>query len=120
MGTMAKCVVLLVDDDKRVLRAYSRRLKNVNVITASSVAEALEALSPCPDIVLTDYLMPGRNGLELLVEVEQRCPRARRFLTTGTVDLLPDWATQVAEEIFEKTSGQFNALLKRINAGQLH
>jgi CheY-like chemotaxis protein len=31
----------------------------VNVITAGSVAEALEALSPCPDIVLTDYLMPG-------------------------------------------------------------
>jgi DNA-binding NtrC family response regulator len=81
---MPKSVVLLVDDDKRVLRAFSRRLKNVTVITAGNVTEALAALLPCPDIVLTDYLMPGGTGLKLLEKVQQRCSGVRRSLMTGT------------------------------------
>jgi DNA-binding NtrC family response regulator len=116
---MAKSVVLLVDDDKRILRAYSRRLQNVTVITASSVTEALAALSPCPDVVLTDYSMPGGTGLELLVEVQRRCPRARRFLMTGATHLVPDEAARVAEQILDKTSTELGALLDRINAGKL-
>jgi DNA-binding NtrC family response regulator len=116
---MPKSVILVVDDDKRVLRAFSRRLKNVTVITAGNVTEAVAALSPCPDIVLTDYMMPGGTGLELLEEVQLRCPGARRFLMTGTVHLVPPDAALVADEVFEKTSTELRDLVHSINAGKI-
>jgi DNA-binding NtrC family response regulator len=116
---MANSLVVLVDDDKRILRSFSRRLSNVNLITASNVAEALAALSPCPDIVLTDYSMPGGTGLQLLEEVQLQCPRARRFLMTGTPQLLPAEAVLVADEVFDKTSTELRALLDNINAGKI-
>jgi DNA-binding NtrC family response regulator len=116
---MANSVVLLVDDDKLALSSFRRRLRNVAVITAGNVTEALAALSPCPDIVLTDFLMPGGTGLDLLAEVQRRCPRARRFLMSGATHLVPADAAQVAEEIFDKTSPELSALLDRINAGKL-
>jgi DNA-binding NtrC family response regulator len=116
---MANSLVVLVDDDKRVLRAFSRRLKNVTVITAGNVTEAVAALSPCPDIVLTDYSMPGGTGLELLEEVQLRCPGALRFLMTGTAHLLPDEAALVADEVFEKTSTELRDLVESINAGKI-
>jgi CheY-like chemotaxis protein len=118
---MANSVVLLVDDNKRILRAFCRQLRIVKVITAGSVdeaLEALEALSQCPDVVLTDYLMPpGRTGLELLAEVQRRCPRARRFLMSGTT--VPPAADQIAEEILVKGSSKLYDLLGRIDAGAL-
>jgi CheY-like chemotaxis protein len=106
---MAKSVVLLVDDDKLVLRALSRRLKNENLITAGNVTEALAVLSQCPDIVLTDYFLPGGTGLELLEEVQ---------LLTGTLQEVPDEAILVADEVFEKTSVELETLVGDINAGK--
>jgi response regulator RpfG family c-di-GMP phosphodiesterase len=119
MGTMAKCVVLLVDDDKLLLRALSRRLKNVNLITAGNVTEERAVLSQCPDIVLTDYSLPGGTGLELLEEVQLQCPRTRRFLMTGTLQQVPDEAILVADEVFEKTSVELETLVGDINAGKI-
>jgi DNA-binding NtrC family response regulator len=116
---MPKSVILVVDDDKRVLRAFSRRLKNVTVITAGNVTEAVAALSPCPDIVLTDYMMPGGTGLELLEEVQLRCPGTRRLLMTGTAHLVPADAAFVADEVFEKTSTELRDLVESINAGKI-
>jgi len=64
----AKPVVLLVDDDHDLLETTSALLEDdFEVITASNGEEALRrfALSD-PDVVCTDYDMPGMNGIELL------------------------------------------------------
>ncbi|MGD9507470.1 MAG: adenylate/guanylate cyclase domain-containing protein [Geminicoccaceae bacterium] len=64
--------ILVVDDDEhnRALLADILILAGHTVDTAASAAAALERLaaSPC-DIVLLDLLMPGMNGLELLLAI---------------------------------------------------
>lgn len=62
--------VLVVDDERLVLSVVMRMLRRAdfNVVTASNAEDAEEAFnaSSTPfDLVLTDIVMPGRDGVEL-------------------------------------------------------
>jgi two-component system, NtrC family, nitrogen regulation response regulator NtrX len=61
--------VLVVDDEPRV-RAMLRdclATEGVEVATAASGADALEVVPVFqPDVILTDMLMPGKSGVDLL------------------------------------------------------
>jgi two-component system, sensor histidine kinase ChiS len=62
-------VVLLVEDDADILDFNKTLLldKGFNVITATNGIEALEAIKrQLPDIIVTDLMMPGMDGLTLL------------------------------------------------------
>ena len=79
--------VLLVDDspmDRRLIGELIGKQLGWEVITAGGGPEALEALrARSPAIVLTDLVMPGMNGLELLGEVRQAFPRVPVVLMTA-------------------------------------
>jgi two-component system response regulator AtoC len=62
--------VLLVDDEEAILFALSEVLdgSDVEVVQARSGDEALGKLEDV-DVVVTDYSMPGKTGLELLEHV---------------------------------------------------
>jgi DNA-binding NtrC family response regulator len=62
--------VLLVDDEEAILFALSEVLDGtgIEIQTARSVEEAQGKLEGV-DVVVTDYAMPGRTGLELLEHV---------------------------------------------------
>ena len=83
-------VVLLVDDEPMVTQVLASFLEletEFEVITCSSGAEALEKLSDGPvDVVVSDFLMPAMNGLELLAEVRRRDPEIARLMLTGYAD----------------------------------
>ncbi len=83
-------VIMLVDDEPMVTQALSSFLEletEYEVITCDSGNEALERLSPGPvDVVVSDYLMPGMTGLELLAEVGRRDPEIPRLMLTGYAD----------------------------------
>jgi len=85
-----KPVILLVDDEPMVTRALASFLEletDYEVITSVSGAEALDRLSAGPvDVVVSDFLMPGMNGLELLAEVGRRDPEIPRLMLTGYAD----------------------------------
>jgi len=76
---MSKYRVLLVDDHA-ILRMGLRALLEIeaDLDIVGEVANAEEALgavgSLTPEIVITDLAMPGRGGLELLAELQDRCP----------------------------------------------
>jgi DNA-binding NtrC family response regulator len=80
--------VLVVDDDVDGLYAFAealrRRLLNVTVDTASSADRALVLLATTSfDLIVTDFLMPGMNGLGLLRRVKAMRPGCAIFLITG-------------------------------------
>src|SRR5262245_6935108 len=95
---MAKPVILTVDDDREVLGAIERDLrqryrKDFRVLKASSGSEALEAVRELKKrgapvaIFLVDQRMPGMTGTELLTELKKLYPDTKRVLLTAYADI---------------------------------
>ncbi|GAB4301980.1 MAG: hypothetical protein Fur0034_16380 [Desulfuromonadia bacterium] len=82
--------VLFVDDEQNVLRAVERIFidDDIDLLFARSASEALETMDAHPDIrvIVSDYRMPGMNGVELLREVYRRTPRTVRMVLSGFAD----------------------------------
>jgi len=78
--------LLIVDDDAGILSALRRCLRREgwNILLADSPGKALRIIDEGPvDVVLSDHMMPGMTGTELLAEVARRCPKTIRLLITG-------------------------------------
>jgi PAS domain S-box-containing protein len=89
-----KLRILLVDDDALVSMNTADMLMDLghSVSEASSALDALRRLkSEDPfDAVVTDYAMPGMNGLELAMEIKQLNSKLPIILATGYAELPPD------------------------------
>jgi len=110
--------VLLVDDEAAMRFALSEVLDGfgVEVLTAGSTEEALPLIEGV-DVVVTDYAMPGKTGLDLLDAVRAHDPtvpvivitaqlqqvfkggvwpsRLLPFMANIAIDFCPDIADQV-------------------------
>lgn len=75
--------VLLVDDNEEVLSSFSAILsKRFSMLTCSSAEEALKLLdSHSIDVVVSDVMMPGMNGLEL-------CHRIKESVETSHIPVI--------------------------------
>ena len=82
-------MILMVDDEPANLGTFARAFrKELDVRVAGSGADALAMLDREPvAIVITDYAMPGMNGVELLEIVAERWPAVHRLSTSGHADL---------------------------------
>ncbi len=81
---MAK--VLLVDDDARLLSGMARHLrKTFQVEMAENAREGMKALGGGDAFaaVVSDYQMPGMNGIEFLTQARDLAPETSRILLTG-------------------------------------
>ncbi len=82
--------VLVVDDDQGILHAVERTLRSlpVNVLMADSPAKAIGILNETQiAVVLSDYMMPGMNGLEFLSLVRNRWPDTVGVMMTACDDI---------------------------------
>ncbi|MBD3640519.1 MAG: Flp pilus assembly complex ATPase component TadA [Marinobacter sp.] len=78
--------LLLVDDEPNILASLRRvfQRENYELLFARSGAEALKILEKQPvELIMTDFMMPGMNGSELLREVRERWPQTIRIMLTG-------------------------------------
>lgn len=79
--------VLLVEDDDRVRAAASRVLtsRGYTVLAAINGSEAIKVVTRYgkPDLLLTDVVMPGINGLQLARELRVRYPELRVLCASG-------------------------------------
>lgn len=78
--------ILVVDDEHSIVDSVSEILaaEGYDVFSAYSAEEALaKASGVCPNLLLSDVLMPGMNGFELALEVKKMCPRCRLLLFSG-------------------------------------
>ena len=79
--------ILIVEDDDGVRQYASEILRDLNyqVIEAKDSATALRLLDADKkfDLLLTDVVLPGKNGRELANEVERRRPGTKIIFMTG-------------------------------------
>ena len=83
---MTPASILVVDDERAVRVALEVNLTKAGhtVSLADSGQRALSILrSQEVDVVLTDFMMPGMTGIELLTEIRQRWPLTQVVLMTG-------------------------------------
>ena len=90
MPNLPTPAVVLVDDEDMVItsiRAFLSLETEYDVHAFTKPEEALELIQRQPvDVVVTDYLMPRVNGLQLLAAVKKTQPEAARVLLTGHAD----------------------------------
>ncbi len=78
--------LLLVDDDKMILKLYSRIFeKHFNVVTSADGTEAIKVLQSkySPGVIISDQLMPGMTGSEFLEKSISIVPNAVRIILTA-------------------------------------
>ncbi|MBP1929264.1 PAS domain S-box-containing protein [Methanolinea mesophila] len=79
--------VLLVDDEPAILdvaQIFLERGGGIRVSLSESGTKALEMCALHPyDIIVSDYEMPGMNGIDLLKEVKSRNPDTPFIIFTG-------------------------------------
>lgn len=82
--------ILVVDDDPLVTTSLAAFLALETPYTVQTLNDPTEALAQLdtlkPDLVLSDFLMPGLNGIEFLTQVRERLPDASLILLTGYAD----------------------------------
>jgi two-component system NtrC family sensor kinase len=83
--------ILFVDDEENVLNAVKRVFfdeEDYTIFTASSAAEGIVLLGGNQvQVVVSDYRMPGTDGVEFLREVNNRWPETVRILLSGYADV---------------------------------
>jgi len=87
---MNKSKILIVDDDEVILDSLKRNLIcDYEVITKRSGYSAMVEVEQDRTfkVILSDYKMPGMNGLDFLVSAKRLSPSSRRILLTGYADL---------------------------------
>ncbi|MGQ0721274.1 MAG: sigma-54-dependent transcriptional regulator [Candidatus Eiseniibacteriota bacterium] len=78
--------ILVVDDEETIRQGLSRVLvgEGYAVDTAADAESALRlALASPPDLVISDLHLPGKNGLELIAELQERGDEATFVVLTG-------------------------------------
>ena len=92
----ATSTILIVDDDADFLESLADILtaKGYQVVSAHGGRQAIQAARETPmDVVLSDIVMPGIDGLEACQEIEKLHPGASFLLMTGQPsDRLPQQA----------------------------
>ncbi|MDZ4859668.1 MAG: response regulator [Candidatus Hydrogenedentes bacterium] len=79
--------VLLVDDNETFRASVRAILEHARyeVIEAGDGREALQKYSEYnPDLIVTDMVMPGMNGMETMLEVWRDFPQARFIAMSGS------------------------------------
>ena len=120
--------LLIVDDEKTIAMVLAETLEKVDqecvIETASSGAEALSKIQDSPyTLVITDYKMPGIDGLSLIRQIRELSPETRVVLMTayGNSELRDSVADIGLSEYLEKpfTLQQIRQIVKNA-VGQTH
>jgi DNA-binding NtrC family response regulator len=116
--------LLLIDDDPNTLASLSRafRLAGHDTTVADNAARAIDLLgSRRFDVILSDVVMPGKDGIELLAEVRELGITTPVIMISGqaTVDMAVRATRLGALDFLEKPLSTDKLLLAVDNAQKL-
>jgi len=106
--------ILVVEDDRFFREMYCHLLsgEGYEVHTAASVDEAMDRLRSVDyHLVVTDLVMPGKNGLDLLSDVKRYDPDIDVIMVTGN--------TNLESAIHALKNGARDYLIKPVNHDEL-
>ncbi|MEG4801838.1 response regulator [Microcoleus sp. ARI1-B5] len=94
---MSKPVILCVDDERMVLDSLRTQLAAefgdaYSYEGAEDAEEALDVISELSDdaasvvVIISDWLMPGIKGDELLIRIHKKYPNVIKIMLTGQAD----------------------------------
>lgn len=111
---MGKIKVLILDESPNVLGHFKRILANSNEIDLIGVAnngkEGLQKVRELnPDVICTDFVLPGMNGLEFTKELMETIPKPILVTSSKLRDKNSSDITQILDagalDIIEKPNG---------------
>jgi len=106
--------ILMVDDERPLLDIFVNTLSpwyDCHVATSAREAEELLRRKSFR-VMLSDHLMPGGNGMSLLVRAREEYPLMQRVLVTGFMK--PEMLLRSVNE-----AALFRYLLKPVSMGEL-
>jgi len=81
--------ILLVDDEDIVLDAWETSLRPLKheIVKAHNEVEALAASQEHPfDLVIVDYLIPSKTGVEIVAAIRKKLPLVKSILVSARFD----------------------------------
>ena len=106
--------ILLVDDDTEILKIYKQifELNGFQILTVTNAEEALKVVDSYKvAVVITDIIMPGISGMQLLSKIKERSPSVEVIMLTG------EGSVSGAVEAVRK--GAYNYLVKPADIEEL-
>lgn len=93
--------VLVVDDNEEFLAVLEEAIRSGGheTVTAGTGAEALRKFQPDISIVVTDILMPERDGLEVILSLRKTAP-ATRIIAISSGGSIGAETVQKSAELF--------------------
>jgi len=88
-GTLEKTDILIVDDDPSIRKLLKRILETRGYSCAVAVdAEEAELffLKQSVDLIVSDIMMPGKSGIQLLEEIRKHQPNTAMLMISGQRD----------------------------------
>ncbi len=109
---MSMCV-LVIDDSKTVRLTIETTLTEAGyaAIAAANGSEGVRLWQEArPDLVITDIMMPERDGIETIMEIRRSCAQAKilamtGFCHTGSVDFAEMLRRLGADDVLIKPFG---------------
>jgi DNA-binding NtrC family response regulator len=121
-------LVAIVDDEEDIVRLFSdalNRTSNATIFTFTDPVLALEHFTSNKDryaMVISDFRMPGLNGLELIKKMKSMNPKVRTLLMTafdGNEDLFKEYTDQEMINVFIRKPIRIDDLRNEVS-NQLH
>lgn len=86
LGVESRPTALVVDDDPVILELLENFLsiERYHVLSAANAEDALALIdTQSVSVVISDIMMPGKSGFELLIEVKEKYPQTPVILISG-------------------------------------
>jgi CheY-like chemotaxis protein len=95
--------ILLIDDEPQIVTMLTTFLEREGhaIVSAGDGKEGLKILADsCFDIVITDILMPERDGFEVLMSIKKMPNRPKVIaITGGSSSLVQEYLLDVSEKM---------------------